>query len=173
MNKTILNWSGGKDATLALHYLLQNKEYNVISLLTTINQKRKRITMHGVHEDLLNAQVASIGLPVETIELPEDISMKKYLDIVEKASGKHYLSGITHYAYGDIYLEDLRKFRDDSLKKANLKALYPLWKRDTKELALEFLELGYKAIIVAISSDKLNESFVGCEFNQDFLERLP
>ena len=173
MNKTILNWSGGKDATLALHYLLQEDSNTIMSLLTTINKRRRRITMHGVHEDLLMAQVKSLGLPVEVIELPEDISMQAYSDLTQEMSKQHHSQGISHYAYGDINLEDLRRFRDDSLEKAGLKPLYPLWQRDTTSLANEFIALGYKAIVVAISSDKLDSTFVGCEFDHAFLDRLP
>ena len=173
MNNIILNWSGGKDATLALHYLLEEDSNKIISLLTTINKRRRRITMHGVREELLIAQVQSLGFRVEIIELPEEISMQAYEDLTLEKSRQHQLQGITHYAYGDINLDDLRKFRDNSLKKADLLPLYPLWKQDTKSLATEFIALGYKAIVVAISSDKLDSSFVGCEFNQDFLNRLP
>ena len=173
MKKTILNWSGGKDATMALHQLREEKDVKIVSLLTTINGERRRITMHGVHEDLLQAQIKSIGESLELMELPENISMSKYSEITNQVAKKHTKEGITHYAYGDINLADLRKFRDNELEKNSLTPIYPLWERPTSELATEFINLGYKAIVVAVSSNKLDESFVGRVYDQEFINSLP
>ena len=173
MKKTILNWSGGKDATMALHQLRADQNVKIVSLLTTINGERRRITMHGVHEDLLQAQVQSLGESVELMELPENISMDKYAEITNNIAKNHTKKGISHYAYGDINLEDLRKFRDTELQKNNLTPIYPLWGKPTSELAQEFIKLGYRAIVVATSSNKLDESFVGRLYDQEFLNSLP
>jgi len=173
MKNTILNWSGGKDAALTLHYLLQNDTIKVTSLLTAINKKRRRITMHGVHESLLNAQAESIGLSVEKIELPENISMEKYSGIINSIAEKHFKNNISKYAYGDINLEDLKSFRNKELAKSGIEGVYPLWGRNTLDLAKEFISLGFKAIIVAISSDKLDDSFVGRTFDLELINDLP
>jgi uncharacterized protein (TIGR00290 family) len=173
MRNTILNWSGGKDATMALHQLREEKDVKIVSLLTTINAERRRITMHGVHEDLLQAQIKSIGESVELMELPENISMDKYSKITQGVAKNHFKEGVTHYAYGDINLTDLRQFRDTELAKNNITPIYPLWEKPTADLAQEFIKLGYKAIIVATSSNKLDDSFVGKLYDENFLNSLP
>lgn len=171
-NKSILSWSGGKDAALTL-YLLQQNNIAITSLFTTINKVRKRITMHGVHVDLLEQQVKSLGCSLDLISLPENISMAKYNDLMGAFLNTKKKSGINEVVFGDIYLENLRKFRDEELKKYQLKTNYPLWKRDTLEIAKQFISLGFKAIVVAVSSNKLDEKFAGKEFDIDFLNSLP
>jgi uncharacterized protein (TIGR00290 family) len=173
MRNTILNWSGGKDAALTLHHLLQDNTVKIHSLLTAINKKRRRITMHGVHESLLIAQADSIGFKVEKLELPENISMAKYSEIVSSFAKKHFENKISHYAYGDINLEDLRVFRNQELMKSGIKGMYPLWGRNTLDLAKEFIFLGFKAVVVAVSSDKLDKTFAGRQFDLEFLNELP
>jgi uncharacterized protein (TIGR00290 family) len=170
---TILNWSGGKDATFALHLLSQKPDIEIKALLTSINSKRKRITMHGVPLRLLQEQVKSLNRHLELIELPENISMEKYSDIILKNASQHFVDGISYYAFGDIFLEDLRHFRDQELQKSKIKTLYPLWKKNTHELALDFINLGYKAIVVAANSKKLSSSFAGRYFDQQFILDLP
>tara|TARA_R110002050_G_scaffold286088_1_gene436065 strand:+ start:2617 stop:3345 length:729 start_codon:yes stop_codon:yes gene_type:complete len=173
MSNTILNWSGGKDACLALHKLAADDNYTVNKLLTTINKSRGRITMHGVRTDVLNAQVNALGYELEFVELPENITMNRYSEIIGNKAKQHQENGAEVYAYGDINLIDLRKFRDAEISQYNLKTTYPLWNKTTKDLGVLFLELGYKAIVVAISSDKLDESFCGRAYDQSFLDDLP
>jgi len=173
MQNIILNWSGGKDATMALHHLSFEEKTNVASLLTSINSQRKRITMHGVPLTLLEKQVESLNQKLDLIALPENISMDKYSQIVTKKAKEHYRNGITHYAYGDIFLEDLRLFRDQEAEKAHLQTIYPLWGLNTNDLAQRFIQLGYKAIVVAVNSVKLSKEFAGRLYDEEFLKDLP
>ncbi|UTW67180.1 ATP-binding protein [bacterium SCSIO 12643] len=169
----VLNWSGGKDATMAFHQLSHHENIEVISLLTSINSKRERITMHGVPLSLLKRQVDALNQQLDLITLPENISMEKYSSIVREKAQQHHQDGISHYAYGDIFLQDLRDFRDEEAAKSQLKTLYPLWGLNTKELAMQFIHLGYKAIVVAVSSAKLSQEFAGRIYDKEFITDLP
>ncbi len=172
-NQVVLNWSGGKDASLALWRIWKDNILKPHILLTTINGDLQRVTMHGVPVSLIEKQANQIGLPLEFTELPENISMTKYSEITERVALKHKNQGVTKYVYGDINLEDLKKFRDKELSKSGIEGIYPLWNSNTSELAQEFINSGFKAIVVAISSKVLDESFVGREFDQTFLDDLP
>lgn len=169
---SILSWSGGKDASLSLYYLQQeNKAVN--SLFTTINNRLQRITMHGVHISLLKKQVESLDCSLELISLPEDISIKKYNELMGAFLQGKYDQGIKEVVFGDIYLEELKNFRDQELAYYKLKTHYPLWGKNTLKIAEEFINLGFKAIVVAVSSNKLGKTFVGKEFDLAFLKSLP
>ena len=169
---SILSWSGGKDASLSLYYLQQeNREVN--TLFTTINKHLQRITMHGVHISLLEKQVESLGCKLELISLPENISMKKYNDLMGNFLQAKRDLGVEEVVFGDIYLEDLKNFRDKELAQFKLNTHYPLWGKNTLKIAEEFIQLGFKAIVVAVSSNKLGEEHVGKEFDLDFINSLP
>ena len=171
--KVIFNWSGGKDATMALAAMLQDNSIKIEQLVTTINGNLQRVTMHGVPVSLIRKQAKSMRLPLHFLELPEDISMTRYSEITQTAAKVHKEDGITKYVYGDIFLEDLKSFRDKELAINGIEGIYPLWKKDTKELANTFINDGYKAIVVATNSKLLNKNFVGKEFDNDFLNNLP
>lgn len=143
----IFNWSGGKDSALALYYLLQNPDYEVKYLVTTINDSLNRISMHGVRESLLLQQAASLGIPLYQIRLPEMPGMSVYDEIMH-----HHLTilkeeGITHSVFGDIFLEDLKAYREAKLQEVGMEAVFPLWQKDTKKLIHDFLNLGFKTVI--------------------------
>lgn len=169
---SILSWSGGKDAALSLQYL-QKENRLVNTLFTTINKRLQRITMHGVHISLLEKQVKSLGCQLELISLPENISMKKYNELMGDFLSEKHKQGVKEVVFGDIFLEDLKEFRDNELAQFNLKTLYPLWGKNTMEIAKEFIQLGFRAIVVAVSSNKLGKEFVGKEFTLDFIHSLP
>ncbi len=171
--KTYLNWSSGKDASLALYYLLQDKNYEVALLLTSVNTHYDRVTMHGLRRALLEKQIASIGIRAKTIELPEAPSMEVYESKMKEQLEQLRSEEFTVSAFGDIFLEDLRSYREAQLKEMDLQACFPIWKRDTKELLLEFIDLGFKAIIVCINAKYLDASFVGRTIDRAFLEDLP
>ena len=173
MNKTYLNWSSGKDAALAFYLLKQNPEYQVSKLFTTVNKDLRRISMHGVQETLLNTQVESIGVPIQKVYLPKDTSMEVYNSKMKEATQKLKYEGFTHAAFGDIFLEDLKKYREEQLHAIGLQAVFPLWKKDTKAIMKQFLDLGFKAITVCINAKQLDTSFVGREVNEAFLDDLP
>lgn len=174
MNKKlscIFNWSGGKDSSLALYHCLNNPELDIKYLVTTVNDSVNRVSMHGVREELLIKQAESIGIPLYQIRLPEMPGMKEYDDVMHFHLQKLKIEGVTHSIFGDIFLEDLKQYREDKLAEAGLKAIFPLWKQDTKELIDEFLALGFKTIIVCVQSRI--EQFVGQIIDADLTSKLP
>jgi uncharacterized protein (TIGR00290 family) len=169
--KCIFNWSGGKDSALALYHCLQNPDLEIKYLVTTINDAADRISMHGVRTELLVKQAESIGIPLYQIRLPEMPGMKEYDEVMH-----HHLShlkneGIAHSIFGDIFLQDLKDYRDARLSELGLTGIYPLWKRDTSELINEFLTLGFGTVI-ACTQARL-ERIVGKEISLELIEALP
>lgn len=173
MKKAVFNWSGGKDSALALHYILQQKEYDIETLLTSINEQFNRVSMHGVRTELLHQQGVSLGLPIQELRLPESPTMEVYNTLLTDLNKGLKQKGITHSIFGDIFLEDLKKYREGQLASIGIKAHFPLWKRDTKELVHEFIDLGFKTIVVCTKSELLGEEFVGEVITKDFLKELP
>ena len=171
--KAIMNWSGGKDSALALHAVLQAGDYEIMCLLTTVNQVYGRISMHGVREELLDQQAAMIGLPLIKIYLPEQSPMKIYDQIMRQHLEPLVAQGISHAIFGDIFLEDLRRYREKRLAEVGLQGVFPLWQQDTAELAQQFVGLGFHAITVCINEKQLNQSFVGQEVDTAFFANLP
>ena len=169
MNKTYVNWSSGKDAALAYYLLKQNPKYQVSKLLTTVNKDLQRISMHGLQEALLDAQAESMGIPLQKIYLPQQTSMQVYNAKMLEAIKALRLENFSHAAFGDIFLEDLKKYREEQLKNVSLKAVFPLWKQDTSVVMRKFLKLGFKAITVCVNAKLLDKSFVGREVNETFL----
>ena len=172
-HKTYFNWSTGKDSALALFHLLRDSKYDVQQLLTSVNSEYDRISMHGLRRSLLEIQAKSIGIPLSTIELPKEPTMEKYNSILSIKMTELKPDGFTHTAFGDIFLEDLRNFREDKLKAVGIESVFPLWKRNTTDLMTEFIELGFKTIVVCINEDVLDKSFVGRIIDQSFLDDLP
>ncbi|MGC6430954.1 MAG: diphthine--ammonia ligase [Jejuia sp.] len=171
--KTYFNWSSGKDSALALYHLLQNDTYTVDALVTTVNSHYNRVSMHGLRKELLIAQTNALDIPASLIELPEMPSMDVYEQIMNKTVSRLKSEGFTHSAFGDIFLEDLRKYREGQLAKQGFQAVFPIWKRDTKELLNEFLDLGFKTIIVCANSKYFDENFVGTVIDKHFIDNLP
>lgn len=171
--KTYFNWSSGKDASLALYYLKKNKKFNIEKLITTVNSYYNRVSMHGLRRELLMEQAHKAGIPLKTIALPKNPSMEVYNETMRKELKELKNEGFTHCGFGDIFLEDLRSYRERQLEPYEIVSLYPLWKRDTTEIIREFLELGFKAIVICINADLLDEYFVGREIDASFLEDLP
>ncbi|MEO0899974.1 MAG: ATP-binding protein [Bacteroidota bacterium] len=172
-HKTYFSWSSGKDAAMALYALMQDSNYDVQQLITTVNGHYQRVSMHGLRNEMLDRQLASLGLPLRKISLPEQPNMEEYDAIMGKELESFVKEGVSHIAYGDIFLEDLKAYRDLELAKHNLQGVYPLWKQDSRTLIQEFIKLGFKAVIVCIKGEFLGESFLGREIDQSFLEDLP
>jgi len=166
-------WSGGKDSALALDSLRQNPQYEVAGLLTTVTEGFDRISMHGVRRALLHRQAESIGLPVEEVFIPPNCSNAIYETRMAKAMRRCRERGVYHVAFGDIFLEDLRAYREGKLLRADMHALFPIWKIDTRELAARFLRDGFRAITACIDPRKLNASFAGRELDATFFRDLP
>ena len=173
MEKVLFTWSGGKDSALALYELQRSRQYEVVALLTTVTADYDRISMHGVRNLLLEQQAKSLGLHLEKIQISKDAPNEEYEVKISDALKFYREKGVSTVAFGDIFLDDLRKYRENQLSKLGLKGLFPLWKRDTGELALNFIELGFKAVISCVDSEFLGESFAGRLFDKQFLAELP
>lgn len=171
--KAIFNWSGGKDSSLCLYKILQADEYEFSYLLTTVSEKYNRISQHGVRAELLEQQTESIGIPLHQLIMPDTPTMETYNEMMKKTLTEFKEQGISVYIFGNIFLEDLRKYREERLAEMNFTGLFPLWKIPTTQLAQEFIQLGFKTIIVCVDEKHLDKSFVGREFDQSFLNDLP
>ncbi|WP_294236432.1 diphthine--ammonia ligase [Chryseobacterium sp. sg2396] len=171
--KAVFNWSSGKDSALALYKILQEEKFEITSLLTSINKEFQRISMHGVHVSLLEKQAESLGFPLIKLELPKEPSMEEYRNIMESTMNDFKQQGVTHSVFGDIFLEDLRKYREDQLAAAGIQGVFPLWKKDTKNLIEEFMDLGFKTIVTCINETYLDKSFAGRVIDKQFIEDLP
>lgn len=171
--KAVLNWSGGKDCNFALHVLKQRQDIDIAALLTSVNTSTDRISMHGVRRSLLMKQSEAVGIPLNTLEIPEVISMDDYDLLMNEKMKELQFHGITHSVFGDIFLEDLRVYRENRLAEVNIEGVFPLWKQNTLELASDFMDAGFKAIIVCVDANKLNKDFVGREFDRSFILDLP
>jgi len=171
--KAIFNWSSGKDSALALYKTLNENQFEVTSLLTSINQEFQRISMHGVHVSLLEKQAESLGFPLIKMELPKEPSMEEYREIMSKTMNYIQSQGVTHSIFGDIFLEDLRKYREDQLQSIGMEGVFPLWKINTTDLIHEFLDLGFKTIVTCVNETYLDKSFAGRIIDKDFIKDLP
>lgn len=170
--KAIICWSGGKDSSLALYKVLNEGKYDIVALLTTLNENHRRISMHGIREELLDAQAESIGIPCEKVWVKEGTN-EEYEQRMGEKMQQFKDQGITHVIFGDIFLEDLRAYRENNLNKIGLKAVFPLWKNDTNKLVKEFLDVGFKTITCCISTKYLDENAVGVNINHEFIQNLP
>lgn len=167
-----MNWSGGKDSALALHYEQQTST-RVEALFTSINAVHQRITMHGVRKALLEQQAAAIGLPLLTAELPLQPSMQEYNHIMDHNVGVLKAQGFSTAIFGDIFLEDLKQYREKELHKHGVACSFPLWQKDTGQLMKEFIEAGFKAIVVCVNGSLLDQSFCGRLLDASFVADLP
>jgi uncharacterized protein (TIGR00290 family) len=173
MKKAFFNWSGGKDSSLALYHILKQKELSIEYLLTNLSAEHNRISMHGVSFELLKMQAESLGFPLETMRIIKDATMDDYGKQVTEKMDFFTKQGINNCVFGDIFLEDLKVYRENQLKPVGIKAHFPLWKRPTIDIINEFIELGFKAKVVSINAKLLDKSFAGRELNQSFIEDLP
>ena len=174
MSKKILfAWSSGKDSALALYEIRKTPRYEIVALLTTVTKDYDRISMHGVRRVLLEQQAASLGLPLEKVLITKNSSNEEYEARMKDKLMEYQSRGVSAVAFGDIFLEDLKKYRENNLAKIEWQALFPIWKRDTVELSRSFVKLGFKAIITCVDSKVLDKSFVGRAYDEDFLKDLP
>lgn len=173
MTRAYMNWSGGKDSALCLHRVLEEGHYQVSTLLTSINTFHNRISMHGVRRELLETQAAAIGLPLQTIELGEQPDMQEYEQAMMDKTASLKNQGCTHALFGDIFLEDLRHYREEQLQRQDIRCIFPLWKIPTVELIQEFVEKGFKAVVVCVNGRLLDKSFCGRLIDTSFIRDLP
>jgi uncharacterized protein (TIGR00290 family) len=172
-DKILFSWSGGKDSALALYSILQNKDFEIVSLLTTITADYDRVIMHGVRRELLEKQAELIGIPLEKVIISKSASNDEYEEKIKAVLQKYKNDGATSVAFGDIFLEDLKKYREENLAKIGLKGIFPLWKQKSYILAKKFIDLKFKAIITCVDSKQLDGKFCGREYDNALLSELP
>jgi len=173
LEPVVLTWSGGKDSALALHYLKTSRQYQITYLLTTITKDYNRISMHGVRSILLDNQSESLGLPIEKVFISKNSSNEEYENQMREKLLFYQRQGISSVAFGDVFLEDIRKYREQNLSKVTMKGVFPLWNKNTQKLAQQFIELDFKAVIICVDSQNLDKKFVGRYFDRQFLSDLP
>ena len=173
MPRAFFNWSSGKDSALALRAVRQRGDAEVVSLLTTVSAAHRRVSQHGVRIELLEQQAAALGLPLDLVWLQDFPGMAEYEVQMAAAVARQRAAGCTLAVFGDIFLEDLRAYREQKLADAGIGAVFPLWKRDTRELLEEFITEGFRAVVVCVNAAKLDRSFAGRELDAAFLADLP
>lgn len=169
----MVSWSGGKDSCFALYETQITAEYRVAALLTTLTRDYDRISMHGVRRELLEEQAASLGLPLHQVFISKDASNDEYEMKMGEALAKYRDRGIDSIVFGDLFLADIRAYREQFLSRQMMHGLFPVWKRDTSSFIREFIELGFKTIVTCVDSRVLDQSFVGKTIDEDLLSSLP
>jgi len=169
----VLSWSGGKDSALALWVLREESRTPPVALLTTVTEEYQRVSMHGVRRALLRCQVEATGLPLVEVAIPPECSNEVYETRLSAAFASARLRGVEEVAFGDLFLEDIRAYRESRLAAAGKRACFPLWGRDTAELAQRFLGSGFRAIVVCVDPNALDVSFAGREYDEGLLHDLP
>ncbi len=172
MTKVWVAWSSGKDSAFTLYQLLQDENFQVIGLLTTVTQDFERISLHSTRKKLLLLQAEYLNLPLEIVEIPADCSNAIYKKHMAAAISKAEAQNINCIAFGDLFLEDVRQYREQQLQKTKIKPLFPLWHKNTKQLSRAFIK-DFKAIVIAIDTNKIPKELLGHEYNQKFLDKLP
>ncbi len=171
--KIVLSWSGGKDSAMTAYHLISSQKYEIVSLMTTVTEGFDRISMHGVRRELLEKQAASLNIPLYTIMLAQ-VSTNEIYEARMKAALEHFkASGVSLVAFGDLFLEDLKQYREERLAAAGMTGVFPLWKRDTDELVRTFINLGFKAILCCVDGKALDGSFAGRSIDSELLRDLP
>lgn len=171
--KTVLNWSSGKDAAMAYHIMNTGAEYEVVQLLTTVNDEHDRVVMHGVREELLDAQALAMNIALMKIKLPAAPDDNTYKEAMQSALEKLKNEGIHTAAFGDIFLEDLKKYREEQLASVGFDAVFPLWKKDTRELIDLIEQTGIEAMLVCVNEKFLGKEFLGRKIGRELLSELP
>jgi uncharacterized protein (TIGR00290 family) len=167
-----MSWSGGKDSCLAL-YEIQQAQISVAALLTTVTRDYDRISMHGVRRELLEEQAEKLGLPLHQILISKDATNEEYEMKMAEAFSEYNKRGIDSIAFGDLFLEDVKIYREQFLARQRMRGLFPVWKRDTSCFIKEFIELGFKAVVSCVNSRVLDQSFAGRIIDEAFLSSLP
>ena len=168
-----MSWSGGKDSCLALYEIQRAREWRVAALLTTVTRDYDRISMHGVRRVLLERQAASLGLPLHEVFITKDATNREYEAKMEEAFRLYRERDIARVVFGDLFLEEIRAYREQFLARHEMHGLYPVWGRDTTELIREFISLGFKAVVTCVDEKFLDASFAGMMIDKDFLSALP
>jgi uncharacterized protein (TIGR00290 family) len=171
--KLLVSWSSGKDSAWALHVLRESDAFEIVGLLTTINSSFDRVAMHGVRRELVEAQAGAAGLPLWPVPLPWPCSNEQYEGAMESVCAKAIREGVEAVAFGDLFLEDVRRYREERMTKAGLAPIFPLWKVDTEQLVRDMWAGGLRSRIVCVDPKQLPASFAGREIDPDLVGGLP
>ena len=169
----LLSWSGGKDSCIALYEIQRMQDYRVAALLTTLTRDYDRISMHGVRRELLEKQASSLGLPLHQIFISKDATNEEYELKMGEAFSVYREQGIVSIVFGDLFLEDIRTYREQFLARHNMRGLFPVWKRETSKFIEEFIALGFRAVVTCVDSQILDRSFAGRIIDEAFVSTLP
>jgi len=171
--RILQSWSGGKDSCLTLAELIRDGVYRVEVLLSTITEGYDRVSMHGVRRVLLERQAAALGFPLHLVPIPPNATNEAYQSRMEEAFDGYRRQGLSTVAFGDLFLEDIRRYREEWLAREGMRAIFPIWKRETDRLAREFVDSGYRAVVVCVDTRVLDPSFAGRRFDRGLLAALP
>ncbi len=173
MAKSVLSWSGGKDAALALYEMQQAGDFEIVALMTTITEGDDRSSMHGVRRVLIERQAESLGIALERIALSRLPSNEEYEHRTGEVLERYKSNGVSTVVFGDIFLGDVRKYREEKLASIGVKPLFPLWGRDTAELARTFIRQGFKAVITCVDTEQMDPAYAGRALDEGMLASLP
>ena len=173
MKRMLLSWSSGKDSAWSLHVLRQRGEYEVVGLLTTFNEVADRVAMHAVRRSLVEEQAAATGIPLWTVPLPWPCSNEQYESMMAQTCRKAMAAGVEAIAFGDLFLEDVRAYRERQMKGTRLEPIFPIWGLPTRVLAQEMISSGLRAKLTCVDTTKLDSRFAGQDFDETFLSALP
>lgn len=171
--KAWLSWSSGKDSAWSLQVMRQRGDVEIAALLTTVNLKYQRVAMHAVRESVLDAQATAVGLPLVKVSIPSPCPNEVYERAMADAMARARAVGVTHMAFGDLFLDDIRQYREENLVKCGMTPLFPLWLKDTRELAHEMIGSGLRAYLTCVDPRKLDAKFAGRAFDEELLADLP
>ena len=171
--KAVFNWSGGKDSAHALWRAIESQRYEIVALLTTVNHDTRRSTMHGIPFPLLQAQAASIGIPLHAVDLTPKGDMEDYQTAMSQAVAHFKAQGVTHFIFGDIFLHDVRKYREQQLAPHGIEVVEPLWGRSSETVMHDFLASGLQTVVVTTMADGLGAAAIGRTIDSDFIASLP
>lgn len=169
--KAVFNWSGGKDSALALHKTIEENELEVVSLLTTINEETLKSSIHSVPLEILSRQAESIGIPLYTVLFAKDL--KNYDEKMRETVGHYKRQSVTHFIFGDIFLSDVKAYRESKLNPLGIEVVEPLWGKTSKEIIDDLIKSGIKTKIIVTQADKLDKTFIGKELDIDLVNSLP
>lgn len=172
-DRVLLSWSGGKDSALALEALRQSLRWEVVGLLTTVTEADDRISMHGVRTTLLREQAASLDLPLTTVGIPPSAKDATYEERMQAALAAARNEGVCFVAFGDLFLEDVRRYREEMLERAGMAGIFPLWGKPTGALAEHFISSGYRAVLTCVDTTQIHRGFAGRQFDRSLLHDLP
>jgi len=171
--KAVFSWSTGKDSALALHKILNQNEFEIVSLITTVTEDYGRVSMHGLRVELLDEQAESLGIPLKKIYIPKQCTNDIYERSFENGLLEFRESGVNNIIFGDIFLEDVRNYRLKQMDKIGMNCVFPIWHENSSDLAERFIDLGFRAKIICVDSEVLGKEFTGREYDMDFLTDLP